>query len=51
MNNSCDFKNFGFSDVGKVRTHNEDSYLCNEKEGIFFVADGMGGHTSGETAN
>ena len=45
------FKFFGFSDVGKVRKHNEDSYLCNEEARLFLVADGMGGHASGETAS
>jgi PPM family protein phosphatase len=46
-----EFKSFGFSDVGKVRNHNEDSYLCNTKERLFLVADGMGGQPSGETAS
>jgi protein phosphatase len=45
------FKFFGFSDVGKVRKHNEDSYLCNEEARLFLLADGMGGHASGETAS
>ena len=46
-----EFKSFGFSDPGKFRAHNEDRFLCNEEEGLFLVADGMGGHTSGETAS
>jgi len=45
------FKYFGFSDPGRTRNHNEDSYICNEKERLFLVADGMGGHASGETAS
>ena len=46
-----EFKSFGFSDPGRTRDHNEDSYLCNDEERLFLVADGMGGHASGETAS
>jgi serine/threonine protein phosphatase PrpC len=46
-----DFKSFGFSDPGKISKNNEDSFLCNNDEGLFMVADGMGGHASGEAAS
>jgi protein phosphatase len=45
------FKYFGFSDTGLNRDCNEDTYLCNEDQRLFLVADGMGGHASGETAS
>ncbi|MFC1869347.1 PP2C family protein-serine/threonine phosphatase [Thermodesulfobacteriota bacterium] len=45
------FEFFGFSDPGKISKHNEDSFLCNEDEQLFLVADGMGGHVSGEIAS
>lgn len=41
----------GLSDVGKVRTNNEDSFVCDEELGLFVVADGMGGHNAGEVAS
>jgi serine/threonine-protein phosphatase Stp1 len=36
---------------GCVRDHNEDSYCVRENEGLWAVADGMGGHEGGEWAS
>lgn len=42
---------FGISDVGCVRSNNEDYYLLAPALGLYVVADGMGGAQAGETAS
>ncbi len=39
------------TDTGRVRDHNEDSYLTKPEFGVWVVADGMGGHDAGDFAS
>ena len=41
----------GDSNVGMKRAHNEDTFYLPESERLAIVADGMGGHASGEVAS
>ncbi len=41
----------GASDIGRLRTNNEDSILVDDGLKLYIVADGIGRHQSGEIAS
>lgn len=42
---------YGATDVGRCRKHNEDVVLVRDDLGLYVVADGAGGHKTGEVAS
>lgn len=51
MRSSLRFEQASQTDVGCVRTNNEDAYVARQDAGVWAVADGMGGHARGSWAS
>lgn len=39
------------TDIGNKRLHNEDAFFSSDEKGVWFVADGVGGHNAGDLAS
>lgn len=48
---SLSFSSSGLTHTGLIRTRNEDSFICLPEQNLWVVADGMGGHDSGDFAS
>lgn len=46
-----DWRAFGLTDPGRVRTENQDAFRIDLRAGLFIVSDGMGGRNAGATAS
>ena len=44
-------QSFAITNVGMVRTENQDAFVSSPKDNLFFVCDGMGGGVSGDFAS
>lgn len=51
MNAALLFRSAGMTHPGTVRDHNEDAWIERSQLGLWAVADGLGGHSSGDRAS